>query len=344
MRCCPFPLKAIAVYSLIHLVCITPGFASILPDTNTAISDTTSQGYGFIHFEIEPDTLYLYLNRDYRNRIAITDGMKLKTPAGANRLYIFGSEIPDRRELISLREGETRLLRLNQRFFTHDMSNPMYAAYRWDANLMLFSEEDTEISVVHTNYQSYGKLKAKLPAGSHRVQYKSATGRVTERFIEVNSYELITDERYFRPRKNIAVMAGIVPGGSQLYKRQPARAALAFGLVGVSTGLAIHYNQQVGADGRRFETALGRYQRAVSPEDALRFGNELDQLAPRIDVHRRNRAIFGAAALVLYAAHIFDTLREPDSGFAQRRTFNPYRDFSFDMQHDSITAHIQFRF
>ncbi|MCH8558151.1 MAG: DUF5683 domain-containing protein [Balneolia bacterium] len=336
-------MKLVLVLTLTLLTGIPSTFA-----THNSESDSrrtiSNEKTGIIEFSVQADSLFLYLNENYRNRITITDGMTLRAPIGANKLEIFGPTIPDRTEFIFLREDRTYSLILRNRFIREDQPNPMYAAYRWDANLMMFSEEDTEISVLFTDYRATGALKAKLPPGTHRVRYESSTGRVTERFIEVNRYELLIDERYFRPRKNITIMAGIVPGGSQLYKRQPARAALAFGLVGVSTGLAIHYNQQLGADGRRFETALNRYQWADNAEDALRYGNELDQLAPRIDGHRRNRTIFGAAALVFYAAHIFDTFREPDSGFAQRRTFNPYRDFSFDMQNDIITAHLQLRF
>lgn len=339
----PFALKLIVFLALLLFAGITSSFA-----VQIAVSDSTQidtdKNTGIIEFSIEADSLFLYLNKNYRNRITITDGMSLRAPAGATKLEIFGSTIPDRIEYIFLRENRPYSLTLRDRFFREDELNPMYAAYRWDANLMMFSEEDTEISVLYTDYRANGALKAKLPSGTHRVRYTSSTGRVTERFIEVNSYQLLTDERYFKPRKNITVIAGIIPGGSQLYKRQPSRAALAFGLVGATTGLAIHYNRQMGIDGRQFETAVDRYRRANTAENATLFGDQADKFAARVDSHRRNRAIFGVSAMVLYAAHIFDTFREPESGFAQRRTFNPYRDFSFDLQNDSIFANVQIRF
>lgn len=338
-------LRVLSVFFLFQLLVISQGFAFTTSVADTTAGNTSSQKYGFLKFEIEPDTLYLYLNNDYNNLITITDGTKIKVRSGVQRLHIFGNEISDEDRNLILAEGETHLISLEKhRLRRNDKVNTMYAAYRWNANLMLFSDEDTEISVLHTEHYSPGFLKAKLSPGAYRVQFKSASGKVTERFVEVNNYDLKTEEIYFKPRKSIAVMAGIIPGGSQLYKRQTGKAALAFAGFGISTGLAIHYNQQMASESRMFNTVLAKYQDATVEQDAFELGNQLDLLAGSIDNNTRNRNIFRATAIVLYIASFVDTFREPQMGFARKRAFDPYRDFSIDMQSDSVVAKLQLRF
>jgi TM2 domain-containing membrane protein YozV len=345
MRYCPFLLKVLSVLILIQLVFIASCFAFQVSQADSTVKDTTSQKFGYFHFDIEPDTAYLYLNNDFNNPIILTDGKKLRLPSGEHSLYIFGKELSDKRIFLNLVEEETHSIRLEKpKSREIELVNTMYAAYKWDANLMLFSDEDTGISLPHSGQRSYGMLKAKLPPGSYRVQYKSSTGRVTDSYVEVNNHELRTEEVYFRPNRGKAIFGGIVPGASQLYKRQTGKAALVFGVFGLSTGLAIHFDQKLGSEAEKFNTLLGQYQDAGNEQNALELGNQLDMLSGRISNHRRNRNIFRTAAIIVYLANIADAFREPEMGFARKRPFNPYRDFSIDMQDDGVVATVQIRF
>jgi TM2 domain-containing membrane protein YozV len=345
MSCCPFPRRALPVLILIQFVFIVSGFLIPVSEAVAAIPDTVSHKFGSIRFEIEPDTAYLYINDDFNNLIILTDGKELKLPAGNHRLHIFGKELSDRRIDIILVEDVPQLFRLEKpKSWASEYKNSMYAAYMWDANLMLFSDDDTSIEILYTGHHSYGMLKAKLPPGSYRIQFRSAAGRVEDRYVEVNPYELITVENYLKPRKVYAISAGIFPGASQLYKRQNGKAALVFGVVGISAGLAIHFDQKMGSDVKKFNTVFSQYHDARNEPNALALGDQLDQIAGSINDQKRNRNIFRTSAIILYLANIVDAFREPDTGYTQGRPFNPNRDFSVDLMNDVVVATVHIRF
>ena len=153
MSCCPISRCAPCVLILIQFVFIVSEILFPVSEAVAAVPDTVSQKFGSIRFEIEPDTAYLYLNDDFDNLITLTDGKELKLPAGNHRLHIFGKEISDRRIDIILVEDEPFLFRLNKpKSRAGEFKNSMYAAYMWDANLMLFSDEDTSIEIQYTGH------------------------------------------------------------------------------------------------------------------------------------------------------------------------------------------------
>lgn len=330
---------------LLFAVSFDIGYAQQSAEPDTATADTVSQKYGSVTFEVEPDTAFLYLNNKFDAPIVLTDGKVLELPEGSYRMHIFGREISDRRFTLEVVEDEPQLLRL-QYPTSRDgsINNRMYAAYKWGANVMVFSDEGTAISILNTGHESYGTLQAKLPPGSHRIQFRDERGRVQDRYVEVNAYELRTVEQYLKPKRGSSIMRGIVPGASQLYKKQPARAAIAFGAIAATTGLAIHYNQKLGSGTDEFNSVFRDYQNAFNEHDALQLGNQLDQLHQENKSLKRNRNIFRTTAILFYAANIVDAFREPEGGFARSRSFDPFRDFSVGVGEDIVEAKLQIRF
>lgn len=313
------------------------------PDSSE--TDTLSQKYGFVHFEVEPDTVFLYLDNDYRNLIKLRDGETLKLSADYYRLLIFGKDIPDRILSIEVKESEVDTVGIRvPKTQSADNKSPTYAAYRWNANIMLFSDSETLISIDGSDYFSYGSIRANLPPGVHRVRFESITGESYDVFLEVNSYQLKTYEKYFKPVKSAARFAGVIPGVSQFYKKQPIKGFSAIALMGITAGLTLHYDSKLAAGKEDFMSVRQRYDQAGTEQLALELGNQLDEIGSEVTGYKNRRNIFRVAVILVYAANFVDAFREPENGYARRRTFNPYRDFSVDFNPEFVEARVQINF
>ena len=314
-------------------------------DSNTQIADTLSQQYGFINFEVEPDTAYIYLDMDYSNVIKVFDGDSLKLSAGFHNLFVFAENIPERRISVEVESSKEQIISVrNTKAELTSENYSAYAAYRWGANLMILTDNETAISVVGTEYFSYGLMKAKLSPGAHKIRFERPSGKTYESFIEVNSYQMITLEEYFKPIKDTSIMAGFLPGASQFYKGEAVKGLSAIAFIGLATGLTIHYNTQLGNRESEFDVIRRNYDQANTESLALQLGNRLDDAGSELTAIRNRRNIFRITAFVLYVANFVDAFREPQNGFANKHGFNPFRDFSvqFDETAVEATVHIKF--
>jgi hypothetical protein len=308
-------------------------------------ADTLAQSYGMIHFEVEPDTAFIYLDRDYDRVIKVIDGDSLRLTTGFHNLLIFAKDLPERRINIRVQESEKKEVAV--RYFEAELTRDnysTYAAYRWGANLMVITDDETAITVEGTNYFTYGVLKAKLPPGAYRLRFERPSGKTYREFVEVTPYELLTVEEYFRPRKNTVGSASVIPGAAQFIKREPLKAVTALALVGTTLGATIHYNSELAKAKDQFYSLESRYQESTTEQVAFELGNQLDEANDRAMGIKRRRNIFRAAAVIFYIANLYDAFQEPDGGFAEDKAFNPYRDFSFDINSGRVEASIQFNF
>jgi len=312
---------------------------------DSSITDTTSQKYGYILFDVESDTAYLYVDDKYDAPLILSGEKRLKFSAGSHRFLIFGEQIPDKRFYINVKAGETFVYNIQIPKETGPrQDHSAFAAYKSNANLVVFTDKQTTIRVFNTGMEAQGVLRAKLPAGVHRVQFVRQDGGVKDRFVEVNDYQLTTSELYLKPQKNTSVISGLIPGAAQLYKKETGKAALAFGAVVLTTAVALHYNSRISDEDQAFNRALSEYNSTTSEARALELGDRLDRLDSELQKLNRNRNIFRAAAVLFYAANIVDAFRAPDSGFARSRPFDPYRDFSVELGPSQLKAKVEVRF
>ena len=176
---------------LIFLLLISFAFFSTGNAFQSIESDTAGIKYGYVQFKIEPDTAYIYLGTNFNDPILVTNGTKLKLTPGDHHILVFGKSIPDSRYKFYLEENSVKDIVIHEPTSIKNSEDySTYAALKWDANLMVFSDEETFISISDTEFSSQGFLKAKLPAGVYRIRLEDNSGRVKEEMVELNTYLL----------------------------------------------------------------------------------------------------------------------------------------------------------
>lgn len=338
-------LRLSLILTLLFVTAVADCVALQAVRADSSATDTTSQKFGFIQFRVEPDTAYLYVDQNYDSPVVLSGEKKMKFSARSHQFLIFGEQIPDRRFYIDVKAGETFVYNIQIPKRTGPRENhSAFAAYKSNANLVVFTDKQTTIQLFNTSMEAQGVLRAKLPAGVHRVQFVRQDGGVKDRFIEVNDYQLTTLELYLKPQKDTSVIRGLIPGAAQLYKKETGKAVLAFGAVGLTTAAALYYNSRISDEGQAFNRALSEYNSTRNEVRALELGDRLDRLDSELQTLNRNRNIFRAAAALFYVANIVDAFRAPDSGFARSRPFDPYRDFAVELGPSQLKAKVEVRF
>ncbi len=338
-------IRILIFLPLIYSAIFSNGYALQIEQPDSIFADTTNEKYGYVRFEVEPDTAYLYIDTNFDDPLLITNGTEIKLTVGFHRLLIFGKTIPDRRFRIEVKEDRFQNVIVNFPVRRLDDSYySTYAALKWQANLMVFSDEDTFISISETEYRSQGFLKVKLPGGVYRIRFESISGSLRELFVEINTHQLTTVEEHLKPLKGNSIAGGVIPGISQLYKKQRIKALSIISIIGLSAGLAIHYNQRIGTGSNEFDRILTNYRQANSEQEVVELGNRLDRLSDEIKSLETKRNVALTSAILFYVVNIVDAFRPPEAGFANKNTFNPYRAFSFDIQKNYAVAKINLRF
>jgi len=320
------------------------GFGPGLPDSLSTGSKET--GYGALQIHVDADTVFVYLNEDFEELIILTDSRTMELPEGRHRLRIFGETFPQTSEIVDIEKDEHLdiTIRLFRRYRNLSNTRAMYAAYRWGANLMVTTDEKTTFRLQGETRQFQEFQKMSLPPGVHRIVFSDPYGNVQHEFVRVNSYQLTHHSVYMQPRRSVAAMKSIVPGYAQFYKREYLKSGLFPVLIGIGAGLSLNYHIRFQDTQKEFDVLSEGYRNVRDEHDALRRGNLLDEKNETLTGYQNRRNISLLITGILYAVNIVDAFREPQGGFAKRHSFDPFRDFSINLDSQGVQVQAQVSF
>ena len=320
------------------------GYSPGLPDSLSTGSKET--GYGTLQIHVDADTVFVYLNEDFKEPIILTDNRTMELPEGWHRLRIFGESFPQTTRIVLIEKDEHQDISISlfKRYRNLSNTRSMYAAYRWGANLMVTTDEKTAFRVQGVRGQFQGIQKMSLSPGVHRIIFSDPYGNVHDEFVRVNSYQLTHRSVYMQPGRRTAALKSMVPGYAQYYKREYLKSGLFPLLIGVGAGLSLNYHIRFQDTQKQFDELSKDYRNARDEHEALRLGTLLDEKNETLTGYQNRRNISLLITGILYAVNIVDAFREPQGGFAKRHTFDPFRDFSINLDSQGVQVQAQVNF
>lgn len=299
-----------------------------------------------MQIHVDADTVFVYLNEDYENPVILTDNHTMKLPEGRHRLQIFGKSFPETSEIADIeKDGHLDIsIKPFRRYRNLSNTRSMYAAYRWGANLLVTTDEKTTFRVQGETRQFQGIQKMSLSPGVHRIIFSDPYGNVQKKIVRVNSHQLRHHSVYMQPGRRVAATKSIIPGNAQYYKREYIKSGLFPVLIGLGAGLSLNYHIRLQDTKRQFNVMSEGYRNVQDEHDALRRGNQLDKKNETLTGYQNRRNISLIITGFIYAANIIDAFMEPQGGFAQRRSFDPFRDFSINVDSQGVQVQAQVNF
>ena len=129
-------------------------------------------------------------------------------------------------------------------------------------------------------------------------------------------------ELYKKPTKQIAQTLSLIPGFSQVYKKQYLKGSVFL----VSNMLAFNlYSKAVdeySTEKDRFNLLVGEYNTTQNEVEAFELGNQLEALQSEIKDLDARKNLFLGTTIGLYALNIFDAFRSKPKGGYRTNNFN----------------------
>ena len=273
----------------------------------------------YLKFTSNTDSLFVQTMASPKKTYRIANGDSILIEPGYRFIRLshqFGNEYSVTKKF---EEGQTTVIN-----YVFELNGPTVAtltdnfaakAY-YGANLIVVSDEDSEI-YIDEKYEGTGAANLFIEPGILDLTIKNPKTGISKRKIEhLPTENARVISAYTKPHKGTAFALGVLPGASQMYKRQKLKSALmAGGFVAISA-LAIksHLNHQSELD--EYSRVNELYRNTTDEQQALEYGDFLEQQEQKLsDLNKRRTLFWGITALV-YAFNWFDVITStPSSGY-----------------------------
>ncbi|MDY6994599.1 MAG: DUF5683 domain-containing protein [Pseudomonadota bacterium] len=327
---------------------ILPSKADCIQIKNQSAQDfkKDSLGTGIVKFNTKADTIFLYLDKNFDELIKLTHEKNVTVSSGYRHLFVFGKNFQEKAYYLEVETDSTltiQLPKVQENLRSDNSKIAAYAKLKWGANLIVETDHETSISLDGKPIGN-GFAKLNLATGTYSLQFEHANGKKETKLVTVQKHRLKYFSHFFLPSKTKTKALSFFPGASQLQKDQYVKAGVAFTLTGIAVGLGVLNNSKFNNKKREFDQLRSLYSAATDEQQALEYGNQMDNVATTVDKFEQKRNLFLIAAGVLYALNIYDALQPPRSGYRRTNTLDPFKSFGIDLSNRNLALSVRIKF
>ena len=276
------------------------------------------------------DSVYVAINDDFDSVFEIASGDTLILETGITKLRFIKSYYLDLVTTVEIEEGETERIGIQMEPVRGRKVLSRWSSYPrlfWEANNFILSDPETDLFV---NGEYVGSHFARLDTvGTFEVTGIHSSGTTfTKTYSASAETPFHFHEKYVKPSRATSWSLSFLPGGSQMYKKQPLKAA-AFTVVTLGGAtLAYSYESRYQNSMDEFNRLNIQYKAASNTLEAIQLGLETENAYNNsVNLSKtRNRIIYGTA--LVYLINIVDGFMAPSIGFRDvKKGIDPYFDF-----------------
>ncbi|MDR9415591.1 MAG: DUF5683 domain-containing protein [Gracilimonas sp.] len=293
---------------------------------------------GSLKFEFNTDSAYVVLGNELFSAVKIASGDSLKLRTGV-RLISLQTHF-DKSETLFIKVHKDSTTTYSYTFKKNNYSpatltNNIAARKYYNTNVMVLSDQDSDI-FYNGEYQGTGFAKFNTFGKIGELELRNPEFGHKKRRLNAPEQKISFIESHLRPNKSTAIFYSILPGASQLYKKQHLK-ALIFGASAVTmftfAGVkSSNYHKELDV----FYEFQEQYNNATTEQEALRLGNLTESQqnkVQRLDNQRRGLLIAG---ILIYGYNIYDAFTsKPTGGY-----MNKDKDLRFYLSTKEITGNL----
>ena len=313
---------------LLILVVLLLPFNQVLAQSNS----------GWLKFKFNTDSAYVVPGNILFDAIKLASGDSLELETGV-RLFSLQTHF-DKSDNLYLQVFKDSTVTYSHTFKESNFSpatltKNVASRHYYDANVIVLTDEDSDI-FYNDEYQGTGFAKFNIGENLEELEIRNPDFGHKKRRLNVPEPRLIYIEDHRRPIKSESRFYSIIPGASQLYKKQHikaflfgASAATLFTFAGVKS-FDYHYELNV------FHEYQESYENATSEQAALRFGDLTENQqtkVQRLDNQRRGLLLAG---ILVYGYNIYDAFTSKPAGGYR----NKDKDLQFYLSQKEITGNV----
>ncbi len=302
---------------------------------------------GEVTFKTDADTLYLYIDKNYRQLKVLTDDKTIRLPAGYHTFFVFGKDFPEHESYFEVKSdtiSEYTIPPVGKKEFRNSSKSAAYARLKWEANLLVETDRETEIWI-EGKFLGKGVAKATLPGGTYQVQFKDKGGQSQSKLVTVESHRLNYVTFFFLPSRKLSRIGSVLPAFAQFHKKQYIKAGAIVLLTGLSVTAGIINNSRAKGKIEDFNETEDFYNRIKNNEDlGIAYGERLETINYQIQTYHKRRNLFYTFTGVLYVLNILDAIITPKSGFRRTNTLLPFRNITPSVGSKNVNLSVKLEF
>ena len=284
-----------------------------------------AQETGFLKFEFNGDSIIVVLDRDIETKRSVASGDSLELVVGTHLIEAYHPF--DFRTINSrfIYEDSTRILKYN---FQNNISKAaikgnLASEQYYNANFMLMVDHDSEI--YHLG-ELMGVGFAKLNSPLKQIELEIVNPDFGSKKIDFSTGQGVSIyEHYRRPGELMAKTISVVPGASQIYKKQYLKglglSVASFSLLGIGLKKSNEYSEEK----ENFYSLRKRYNDARDEEQVFILGNLTERQQDVVTELDNQRKFLLGGAILVYAYNVFDAFTSsPTGGYYKKRRLEFY--------------------
>lgn len=295
---------------------------------------SAQENFGYLKFNLNVDSAYVVTNNDFFVTQKIANGDSILLETGTNLINVsvpFDEPINTYKAIFN---NATVILSHNfesGEISPETMNDNVAARYYHDANIMVLTDDDSK---VFFDGKSAGTGFAKTDSDKRKISVLIRNPDFgSQKFnVQVQQGGINFVEAYRRPKKSNARIFSVIPGASQVYKRQYIKG------IGFSTSTAVLFFfagrkfQQYSEELDLFKRYKYRYNQALDEAEALEWGYRTEKQQDIVTKIDNQRKFFLISGLMVYGLNIYDAFSStPTGGY-----YNKKHGLKFYLSRDKI--------
>lgn len=278
------------------------------------------KGYLELDLNISTESVYIVLNDNWDDWKAILIGEPVALPEGRQKVTVIAKGLQDATSYVDIKAGKTIHKNITMVNVNIDGTGSSYQWIRNGVNFSIITDDDSEI-FIDGKWIALGSFEVHIPLGKHKIEAVHPSGAKREKEVNINSYRLTKLEMYNKPLEGRAKLLSLVPGGSQLYKKQSMKGYAFLGLTVTGFILAGVYEHSYIQSNEEYEEINNSYRNSskyTSEEVLLLIAEKAEEQYKIAKNDAKIRDIFFYSAIGIYALNILDALLStPQAGYRQ---------------------------
>ncbi len=305
--------------TLLSFICV---FTLLFCVIGTAQAQT-----GYVKFESNADSFKVVIDYNYLEVYNISNGdsieikaglrfFRMSTPFTKDRFVTFNVKADTTLKLSYTAEGESISI--------YNLDNNVAAVDYYNANLILLTDGDTDI-FYEDSYVGTGYAMINASNGNKSIRYVNKYGYKKSVSYRVLSSRVTASSSFLKPTEKIVKSASVIPGASQILKRQHLKASLFLtGTVG-SILYAIVNNNKLNSVSDEYNRTHFMYRSSTNEVTVSKLGDKLKELSDKAKKHENRKNIALGVALGTYIYNIYDGITsKPIGGFRDEKGLDFY--------------------
>jgi hypothetical protein len=283
--------------------------------------DSGNVGFARFVFPLPVDSFYVIVNGDYEHFQKMRSTTSLSLPEGIVALTVVTEKYEDSQFNIEIAGGAT--IDVPVSFVIPDKAGSALfnSSYTWitrRVNVEIRTDDDSKIWI-NDRLAAKGTRQLDIPDGPCKIETRHPSGARTKKNISVTSREFKAVEMYNKPLRSHALIYSLVPGASQLYKKQTVKGIVSAGLLTAAAALSIQYYLAFRDDNSEYAFYRSRYERE-NTNLAVSYGDLVQKYFDSAESNAKKRDTFLMITLGVYAVNLLDGLiSRPEAGYRSNR-------------------------